>query len=139
MCTPPGNRYIIKTSISAILGQDFIQSHMLTYYFMKQDLFCGGGSLGRGLEEGGHIIKNICAVDINVAAMHTYRANLTPQNRDCHLYLGSVNDFLEKAIKGELEEKLRPENIDFLAAGSPCQGMIFWILYILSTISVAHY
>jgi len=88
------------------------------------DLFCGGGSLGRGLEELG-AIKNVCAVDLFSAALHTYRANLS-EPKDVNLYLGSVNNVLHDAInrhrKAPAANVPLPGEIDFISAGSPCQG-----------------
>ncbi|KAI9797995.1 MAG: DNA methyltransferase Dim-2 [Piccolia ochrophora] len=85
------------------------------------DLFCGGGSFGRGLEEAGPI-QNKWAVDYDCNAIHTYRANLRSPD-DTSLYHGSVNDFLASAIKGQFSRYIpRPGEVDFISAGSPCQG-----------------
>ncbi|PWW80586.1 S-adenosyl-L-methionine-dependent methyltransferase [Tuber magnatum] len=84
------------------------------------DLFCGGGSFGRGLEEGG-VIDMKWAVDIDVPAMATYRANL--RNQDTALYLGSVNNYMEDAIREKYSDLVpHPNEVDFISAGSPCQG-----------------
>ncbi len=83
------------------------------------DLFCGGGNFGRGLEEGGAVL-NKWAVDWDNAAMHTYSANLS---RITHLYNGSVNDYLAQAMKGSSAEGIaKVGEVDFISAGSPCQG-----------------
>ncbi|KAI9830242.1 MAG: hypothetical protein M1819_005769 [Sarea resinae] len=79
------------------------------------DLCCGGGNFGRGLEEGG-AVQFKWAVDLNSPAMHTYKANLVPGS-DTELYLGNMNDFLVELMKKN--ERL---GVDFLSAGSPCQG-----------------
>ncbi|KAI9751103.1 MAG: Vacuolar protein sorting-associated protein 17 [Chaenotheca gracillima] len=85
------------------------------------DLFCGGGSFGRGLEEGG-VVHNKWAVDYYREAIHTYRANLRDP-KDAELYYGSVNDFLNSAITGRYSKSIpEPGQVDFISAGSPCQG-----------------
>ena len=85
------------------------------------DLYCGGGSFGRGLEEGG-AVRNKWAVDYNREAIHTYHANL--QDPDgMSLYFGSVNDILAAGIRGHFGEHVpEPGKVDFISAGSPCQG-----------------
>ncbi|KAI9885267.1 MAG: hypothetical protein M1823_002936 [Watsoniomyces obsoletus] len=85
------------------------------------DLYCGGGNFGRGLEEGG-AVHNQWAVDYNRDAIHTYRANLD-RPEETALYYGSVNDLLAQAIKGRYSEYVPPPGeVDFISAGSPCQG-----------------
>lgn len=85
------------------------------------DIFCGGGNLGRGLEEGG-AVEFKWAVDYSKEAIHTYRANL----KDCEttkLFCGSVNDFLRQALGGVRSEHIAPVGaVDMISAGSPCQG-----------------
>lgn len=85
------------------------------------DLYCGGGNFGRGLEEGG-AVHNKWAVDYDRDAIHTYHANLKyPQ--DTALYFGSVNDLLAQAMKGRYTKYVpEPGEVDFISAGSPCQG-----------------
>ena len=87
------------------------------------DLYCGGGNFGRGLEEG-QAVHNKWAVDMDKTAIHTYHANLlVPQ--DTQLYFGSVNDHLYQALQANPKNlKLipRPGDVDFISAGSPCQG-----------------
>lgn len=84
------------------------------------DLFCGGGSFGRGLEEG-KAVEMRWAVDINRCAAHTYRANAP--NSDARIYLGSVNDYLIKALQGKLNDLIPlPGTVHLILAGSPCQG-----------------
>lgn len=87
------------------------------------DLYCGGGSFGRGLEEGG-AVHNEWAVDMDKIAVHTYFANLhSPQ--DSKLWFGSVNDQLYQAMQGNVSNSKpipRPGEVDFISAGSPCQG-----------------
>ena len=85
------------------------------------DIFCGGGNLGRGLEEGGAVEMRF-AVDYFKEALHTYKANTGPQD-NIFYYNGSANDYLRQAIK-----RMRPGivaqkgEIHFISAGSPCQG-----------------
>ncbi|KAF8461061.1 S-adenosyl-L-methionine-dependent methyltransferase, partial [Kalaharituber pfeilii] len=84
------------------------------------DLFCGGGNFGRGIEEGGAVV-NKWAVDLDVPALHTYRANL--RDPSTQLYLGSVNNYLRDAINGKFSATIPPPGqVDFISAGSPCQG-----------------
>ena len=82
------------------------------------DIFCGGGSLGRGLEEAG-AVKNEWAVDLFPEAIHTYHAN----SPDVKAYNGSVNDYLYRASRGLggglIAEKGEAE---FMCAGNPCPG-----------------
>jgi DNA (cytosine-5)-methyltransferase 1 len=76
------------------------------------DLFCGGGNFGRGLEEGG-ALQMKWAVDFDAAPLHSYRANMQSLN-DTKLYLGSINNYLEDAIKGRFsEEKGIPRRVCF--------------------------
>lgn len=85
------------------------------------DLFCGGGNFGRGLEEGGAVL-NKWAVDWNACAMHTYKANLR-DTEDTQLYNGSVNDYLAQAMTGSSANEIaKVGEVDFISAGSPCQG-----------------
>lgn len=84
------------------------------------DLFCGGGNFGRGIEEGGAVV-NKWAVDLDVPALHTYRANL--RDPDTQLYLGSVNNYLRDGLLGKFSSIIPPPGqVDFISAGSPCQG-----------------
>ena len=84
------------------------------------DLFCGGGNFGRGIEEGGAVV-NKWAVDLDVPALHTYHANL--RDPDAQLYLGSVNNYLRDGLLGKFSSIIPPPGqVDFISAGSPCQG-----------------
>jgi len=60
------------------------------------------------------------AVDIDINAIHSYRANL--DHDDTKLYLGSVNNFLYDVITGRSRSLPRRGDIEFILAGSPCQG-----------------
>ncbi|KAF4774901.1 cytosine-specific methyltransferase [Colletotrichum scovillei] len=83
------------------------------------DLFCGGGNFGRGLEEGGAIEMN-WANDINTIAIQTYMANATST---VHPFAGSIDDLQRLALQGEFCEKVPTVGmVDFVSAGSPCQG-----------------
>ena len=85
------------------------------------DLFCGGGNFGRGIEEGG-AAEVKWAVDYDTIAMHSYRANLVNPEH-VGLFLGSVNDYLAKAMQGEYSDLIaRRGKVDMIIAGSPCQG-----------------
>lgn len=85
------------------------------------DIFCGGGNLGRGLEEGG-AVKFEWAVDYFKEAIHTYRANLKNPD-DTKLFNGSVNDYLSQAMEGSQSELIASAgSVDVISAGSPCQG-----------------
>ncbi|KAL1794083.1 hypothetical protein ACET3X_007504 [Alternaria dauci] len=84
-------------------------------------LFSGGGSLDRGLEEGGAVVFKT-AVDFSKEAIHTQRANLKNPKAMC-LFCGSVDDHFSAALKGD-KPKLVPRvgEVDFIAAGCPCPG-----------------
>jgi len=87
------------------------------------DLFCGGGNFGRGLEEGG-AVHNSYAVDYANAQIHTYYANLKDPSVT-KLFHGSVDCLLLQALKGNPKRSPlvpSPGEIDFISAGSPCQG-----------------
>ena len=89
------------------------------------DIFCGGGCLGRGLEEGG-AVKMVSAVDYFKEAIHTYSANANvDEGHSTKLFYGSVNDYLSKAMAGKQgKDKLIAQfgEVDVIAAGSPCPG-----------------
>ncbi|KAI4279011.1 MAG: hypothetical protein LQ337_000618 [Flavoplaca oasis] len=84
------------------------------------DIFCGGGNLGRGLEES-QAVKNEWAVDYFTEAIHTYHANI---EQPAQLYNGSVNDYLFQAINGSGsgEKVAQQGEVESITAGSPCQG-----------------
>ncbi|KAL8821710.1 MAG: hypothetical protein Q9223_000284 [Gallowayella weberi] len=85
------------------------------------DIFCGGGNLGRGLEES-RAVKNEWAVDYFSEAIHTYHANLQ-QPTTAKLFNGSVNDYLFQAIKGQGCDLIAQKGqVEIISAGSPCQG-----------------
>ncbi|KAG9232357.1 hypothetical protein BJ875DRAFT_405092 [Amylocarpus encephaloides] len=86
------------------------------------DLYCGGGNFGRGLEEGG-ALHNKWAVDYYNVAAHTYLANASDPLPK--MFYGSVNDMLAQAVRGNPGKSdliPAPGEVDFIAAGSPCQG-----------------
>jgi DNA (cytosine-5)-methyltransferase 1 len=75
------------------------------------------------IEEGGGV-HNEWAVDINRNAIHTYAANLKDPTRT-KLFYGSVDDLLTQALQGNPQNSElipSPGDVDFLSAGSPCQG-----------------
>ena len=85
------------------------------------DIFCGGGNFGRGLEEGG-AVEFDWAVDWYKEAIHTYRANQHHPD-EASLFYGSVNDYLTQAMQGKKNHRVAPfGEVEFIAAGSPCQG-----------------
>lgn len=84
-------------------------------------LFSGGGSFERGLEEGGGV-KFKWGVDWDKNALHTYHANLRDP-KDAQLFLGSVNDYHARALAGDDSSVIASVGeVQFIAAGSPCQG-----------------
>ena len=86
-------------------------------------LFSGGGGLDRGLEQGG-AVEFDTSVDYESAAIHTQRANCkNPQSM--RLFCGSVDDYLNILLSGERDRSVaRIGEVDFIAAGSPCPGML---------------
>ena len=86
------------------------------------DIFCGGGNLGRGLEEGG-AVKFEWAVDWFGEAIHTYKANLNTID-GTKLFFGSVNDYLTRASKAkDIDLIAQRGEVDFISAGFSCQGV----------------
>ncbi|KAG9890790.1 S-adenosyl-L-methionine-dependent methyltransferase, partial [Aureobasidium melanogenum] len=84
-------------------------------------MFCGSGSFDRGLEEGGGLNFK-WGIDWAERALHSYRANVEEPEK-LNLFLGSVNDYLGKAIKGTKDSRVATVgDVDLLAAGSPCPG-----------------
>ncbi|KAI5209909.1 S-adenosyl-L-methionine-dependent methyltransferase [Aureobasidium subglaciale] len=84
-------------------------------------IFCGAGSLDRGLEEGDGLGFK-WAIDIAQHALHSYRANAQEPEK-LSLFLGSVDDYLAKAIQGSADCRIANiGDVDVLAAGSPCPG-----------------
>lgn len=63
---------------------------------------------------------NSRAVDIDINAIHTYKANV--EHDGVNLYFGSINNFLFDIITGRARRLPRQGDIDFILAGSPCQG-----------------
>ena len=85
------------------------------------DLFCGGGNLGRGLEEGG-AVRFISAVDWSNQAIHTYKANMPIQGHT-KLFRGSVNYYLSQALEGKGADLVAQfGEIEIVCAGHPCPG-----------------
>ncbi|KAI5244950.1 S-adenosyl-L-methionine-dependent methyltransferase [Aureobasidium subglaciale] len=84
-------------------------------------IFCGAGALDRGLEEGGGL-EFKWGIDIAQHALHSYRAN-SREPEKLSLFLGSVDDYLAKAIQGSADHRIAAiGDVDVLAAGSPCPG-----------------
>lgn len=87
------------------------------------DLFCGGGNMGRGLEDGG-AVRFTHACDYQDNAIASYYAN-SEDAAHTKFFAGSVNDLLEKAMDGNPDNTAGvplPGDIEFISAGSPCQG-----------------
>jgi DNA (cytosine-5)-methyltransferase 1 len=85
-------------------------------------IFSGGGSLDRGLEEGG-AVEFQSAVDFSPQAIHTQRAN-AKHPESMRLYCGSVDDFFDAALNGRNSKFVaRVGEVELIAAGSPCPGM----------------
>ncbi len=83
------------------------------------DLFCARGSLGRGLEGGG-AVQTEWAVEMDTAAIYTYRTNLQHPN-SVKLFHSSVDVFLSMAIdRNSLVPKMG--DIDIIYGGPPCQS-----------------
>ncbi|KAJ4992512.1 cytosine-specific methyltransferase [Stagonosporopsis vannaccii] len=83
--------------------------------------YCGGGSLDRGLEQGGAVEFNT-AVDYDAAAIHTQRANCVDPQR-MRLYCGSVDDHFKLLLSDDKNRLVaRVGEVDLIAAGSPCPG-----------------
>jgi DNA (cytosine-5)-methyltransferase 1 len=84
-------------------------------------IFSGGGSLDRGLEEGG-AVEFHTAVDISPQACHTQLANAKdPTNM--RIYCGSVDDYINAALAGRKSQLIaHVGDVEFIAAGSPCPG-----------------
>lgn len=86
-------------------------------------LFSGGGGLDRGLEEGG-AVEFQTSVDYDSAAIHTQRANCKDPQK-MRLFCGSVDDYLHSLLSGDNNRLVaRVGEVDLIAAGSPCPGML---------------
>lgn len=85
------------------------------------NIFSGGGNFDRGLEEG-TAIKSEWAVEWDQIAMLTYRANHS-NPESMKLFWGSVNDFLCQSVRDLGGDAIaRVGEVEFISAGSPCQG-----------------
>src|SRR3990172_10740355 len=78
------------------------------------DLFCGAGGLSEGLRQAGFNV--IGAVELDALACRTYRLN---HNR-VRLWEMDITSLSGAAMMKAL--KLRPGDLDLLAACPPCQG-----------------
>lgn len=81
-------------------------------------LFCGGGSFDRGVAEAGAVSCDF-AVDWDAHALHTHRAN---SREETTYFLGSVNDYLQRALAGGDDRVAGVGCADIIIAGSPCQA-----------------
>ena len=64
--------------------------------------------------------NDIRAVDIDINAIHSYKANL--EHDGVNLYFGSINNFLFDIITDRRRHLPTKGDVDFILAGSPCQG-----------------
>jgi len=78
------------------------------------DLFCGAGGLTEGLRQAGYNV--IGAVELDALACSTYRLN----HRRVRLWEMDITRLSGAAMMKAL--KLRPGDLDLLAACPPCQG-----------------
>ena len=117
----PGGQELQPYPFKASMSQSSVPSPAYLKRLRALDLFCGGGNFGRGIEEGGVATVN-WAVDHSAVAMHTYRANMEHPGQT-HLFLGSVNDYLQLALNGADNHMIAKKGeVDMILAGSPCQG-----------------
>jgi DNA (cytosine-5)-methyltransferase 1 len=87
-------------------------------------LFSGGGNFDRGLEDGG-AVRFTNVVDISPEAVHTQQVNA--RDDDFRVFWGSVDDYLKALLEADDSETFKRmiasiTSIDFIGAGSPCQG-----------------
>lgn len=110
-----------QTSLSSKEGFDPSEVEVELPQLRGLDLFCGGGSFGRGLEEGG-AVRMEHAVDWDVNAIHTYHSNL--QHDATNLFHGSIDDYIYLALTGNRTTAriAKVGEVDFISARSPCQG-----------------
>ncbi|KAI0487020.1 S-adenosyl-L-methionine-dependent methyltransferase [Xylaria cf. heliscus] len=108
----------LDSRLLELFRQGFDPSNTKLGKLQGLDLFCGGGNLGRGIEEGG-AVEMKWANDIWEGAIHTYMANTNPAH--CTPFLGSVDDLLGHALEGE-QGVPTPGDVHFIGAGSPCPG-----------------
>ncbi|EMC95620.1 hypothetical protein BAUCODRAFT_90408, partial [Baudoinia panamericana UAMH 10762] len=91
-----------------------------THKLRGMGIFCGGGNLDRGLEDGGAVVFDY-AIDWAEHALHSYRAN--SRNPNARYFLGSVNDYLAAALDGAGDASIAAVGaVEVLGAGSPCPG-----------------
>jgi DNA (cytosine-5)-methyltransferase 1 len=84
-------------------------------------LFCGGGNMDRGLEDGG-AVEFRYAIDWAEKALHSYRANQASTDA-VKYWLGSINDYHSKALEGSRSTVIaKPGDVEVISAGSPCPG-----------------
>ena len=84
-------------------------------------IFSGGSGLDRGLEESGGVQFRY-VVDKDASAIHTQRAS-SQDLEQTRYYCGSVDDYLNSTLEACCDNLVaKVVEIDFIAAGSPCQG-----------------
>ncbi|MGA2179426.1 MAG: DNA (cytosine-5-)-methyltransferase [Verrucomicrobiota bacterium] len=77
------------------------------------DLFCGCGGFSLGMKRAGFSI--LAAVDSNIEAVETFKANLS------HATLALCRD-LTKFPPQELAHQIGVNHVDVIVGGPPCQG-----------------
>ncbi|KAK9694718.1 hypothetical protein K7432_013316, partial [Basidiobolus ranarum] len=119
--------YRFEEEERALLGIDshikgvflpFLEKNVRVKKLKVLDLFCGGGSFGRGLQDTG-LFECKWAIDIDCMATYTYKANA--RNDSTIVFNQSVNLFLENCIDGKPYTPRKGE-VDMILAGNPCQG-----------------
>ncbi|KAF2477899.1 S-adenosyl-L-methionine-dependent methyltransferase, partial [Lindgomyces ingoldianus] len=101
-------------------GPDFSHPEQSLKPLLGLSIFSGGGNFDRGLEDGGPVEFQI-AIDISGPAVRTQRANA--RHDAFQTYWGSVDDYLRAVLAGNRMDCIaRVGKIQFIAAGSPCQG-----------------
>ncbi|KAK3067239.1 hypothetical protein LTR53_016003 [Teratosphaeriaceae sp. CCFEE 6253] len=116
-----GDCYIVRTeSKNAMTFSQGFDPALGVSKLRGMGIFCGGGNLDRGLEDGGAVEFDF-AVDWAEHALHSYRA--ASRNPDAQYFLGSVNDYLAAAIRGSDDRRMAKIGaVDIIAGGSPCPG-----------------
>lgn len=113
-------RFLPLESFPTSLKQGYDPTDELTK-LRGLDLFCGGGNLGRGLEDGGGIEMK-WANDWDAKAIHTYMANASSPHAVAP-FLGSIDDLQRLAIQGRFSQRVPLiGEVDFISGGSPCPG-----------------
>ncbi len=100
----------IRTQIEAYYREKFARIDNNTFQYDFIDLFCGAGGLSIGLEQVG--FKPIIAVDKDLSALATYRANRPWM---------SAASVIHDDIRQLVGEDIFP-HVPVIVGGPPCQG-----------------